>query len=536
MSKKLFFSFVLLCWSLSTLAQITADITVGKPYDVIDSGIKHYFIQGNNIVTVKIEKKKLILQKLNAATLALESVKEYEDFPKNSLIEKITQFKNSYYVFYSWYNNYTEHLLAREIDITTGQFKGEGKNIISFSEKLAGSIGKNGFFGVEVYDKYNFFYSYDSSKLMVQYRQKPAKKLDSKNYDIIGSTVFSEDLTPQWEGEFTMPYTEKKMNILDYSVDSHGNVYMVVKVYKDNSTDERKRGKDEANYALELFKFSAPSGELTKTNVALADKFIHTLWMYEDSKKENMVCTGFYNSGDVSENADGILMFKLGSDGKYFDMTTHPIPIDVLNLNAGKKAIRKNERKEDDDRAEFEDLRFLEARIQKDGSILLISEQQYEIRHTTTSGQGRTSSYMSYHRDNILVTKIEANGTLAWMKKLPKRQRGASPGGGMSFKYIPGDGVHNFIFLDNEKNKVLNTIDIPDQYYDPKNGYLTSFTIDDKTGTVKKTYLVDLRNVKGIEVYQFLTTRIMPYGNNTFIFEAYKKGKEDVLVKVQVRK
>ncbi len=537
MIRKLFLSFVLFGSTLISSAQITADITVGKPYKVIDADSKYYFISGNDIVTVKLEKKKLYLQKLNAATLVQQSMKVYEDFPKNSVIEKVTQFKNSYYLFYSWYDdNDTERLYAREIDIRTGQFKGTGKEIVAFSKKLSGTMGKNGFFGVGIYDKYNFYFSYDSSTLLVQYRQKPSKKDDSKSYEVIGASVFGPDLKRQWEGEFTMPYTEKKMNTLDYSVDSHGNVYIVAKVFKDNSTDDKKRGQDEANYTIEILKFSQPSGALTTTKVALAGKFIHTLWLYEDNKKDQMVCTGFYNSGAVSDNADGILLFKLSADGKYFDMVTHPIPLDVLNLNAGKKAIRKNEKKEDDDKAEFEDLRFKEARIQKDGSILLISEQQYEIRHTTYSQQGGSSSYTSYHRDNILVTKLEADGKLAWMKKLPKRQRGASSLGGMSFKYIQGDGVHNFIFLDNEKNKALNTIDIPDRYYDPKDGYLTNFSVNDKTGAVSKTYMVDLRNVKGIEVYQFWTSRIMPYGNNTFIFEAYKKGKEDVLVKVEVRK
>lgn len=535
MIKKTVFSFLLLCCAGFSMAQNTAKITVGKPYAVVDAEVKLYFIKGDEIVTVKAEKKKVILQKFNASTLSFQRIKVYEDFPKNFVLEKITRFGNSYYLFYSWYDGETEQLFAREIDFGTGQFKGTGKMIISFSKKLSGILGKTSFFGVGIFDKYNFYFSYDSSTLLIQYRQKPNKKVDSKSYEVIGASVFGENLKPLWTGEFTMPYTEKKMNTLDYSVDSRGNVYMVVKVYKDNSTDDKKRGKDEANYSIELFRFSQPSGVLTATKVELADKFIHTLWLYEDSKKDHMICTGFYNSGEVSGNADGILLFKLAADGKYYDMNTYPIPLDILNLNAGKKAIRKNEKKEDEDKAEFESLKFVEAQIQKDGSILLISEQQYEIRHTTYSPQG-SSSYYSYHYDNILVTKIEADGTLAWMKKLPKRQRGPNGRGSMSFKYIKGEGIHNFIFIDNERNKALNTVDVPEQYMDPKNGYMANFSIDDKTGTVTKTYLVNLVNVKGIEVYQFRTGRIMAYGNDTFIFEAYKKGKEDVLVKVEVKK
>jgi len=40
---------------------------------------------------------------------------------------------------------------------------------------------------------------------------------------------------------------------------------------------------------------------------------------------------------------------------------------------------------------------------------------------------------------DILVTKINKDGSLAWMKKLPKRQKGNAPTGGMSFTFVEGE-------------------------------------------------------------------------------------------------
>ena len=50
-----------------------------------------------------------------------------------------------------------------------------------------------------------------------------------------------------------------------------------------------------------------------------------------------------------------------------------------------------------------------------------------------------------------------------------------------------------------------------------------------------KISLLDAGDVKGIEVYQFKTSRIVPLAlENEFIFEVYKKKKEDVMIKVTI--
>ena len=41
-----------------------------------------------------------------------------------------------------------------------------------------------------------------------------------------------------------------------------------------------------------------------------------------------------------------------------------------------------------------------------------------------------------------------------------------------------------------------------------------------------------LLDAKGVALYQFNTGRITPISDNEFTIECYKKGKEDVMVKV----
>jgi hypothetical protein len=498
------------------------DITLGKPYPVVDAETKLYFREGNEILSIKNQDRKFTIQKFDAVKLTALKIRVYEDFPKKFQIEGIRRVKDAYYVFYSLYENENEQLFAREIDFASGQFKGTATKIVTVTEKLSGG-------------KFNFQLSYDGSMLLVHYRLKPDVRDDSKSFETIGTYVFDQNLKEQWHDQFKMPYTEKKMNTLDYSVDSDGSVYMVISVYKDDTTD--KRGDDDkANYTLQILKYTGPSKAPIKTKVEVADKFIHTIWLYENGPKDYMICAGFYNSGTSSKNVDGIIAFKLGKEDKAYDMVTYPIPLEILNQNATRKEKRKNGKDGDDSKGEFKDLVFDGVKIQEDGSLLLMSEQFYTKTHYTSNGNGGGSSYTTYHYEDMLVTKISADGSLAWMKKLPKTQMGTRGMGGMSYRYFNGAGTHHFLFLDNEKNKDLSPDEPPAVHADGRGGFLTRYTIDDKTGDITKVYMVDLRDVKGIEVYQFWPGRTVLFGDDTFIFEAYIKGKEDILIKMQMKK
>lgn len=509
-----------------------AKVTVGQPYQVIDADGKYYFTHNGDILTVKLVKRTAILQRLNAKTLKFQQTRMFEDFPKGYVFEKITEFKNRFYLFYSYWEDEKEQLFAREIDIANCTLR-PAKKIITVNEKITGSLVKTGWMSVGVADKFSFYFSHDSTSMLVQYRVKPDKRDDSKSYDVIGMHVFTNDLTEKWGGKVTMPYTEKKMDNLSYSLDSKGNAYIVTRVYNDDSTDKKKRGEDDANYKLEILKVTNHNTPVSTAKVDVGDKFVKTLWIYE-SPKGGMVAAGYYNSGKKADNVDGALMFKLDASGKPSAISTYEIPVDVLNQYASGKSQRKNERKEDDDEAEATDMELRNIYVHPDGSVLLVGEQYFEKTryHTNANGGGTTTT--TYYYNDMLVTKIDPAGKLAWMKKLPKRQRGSAGRGGMSFAYINMTDNHYFVFLDNEKNKDLPISELPARHIDGQGGFLTSYHIDHKSGNVKKSSLLDTRNINGMEVFQFNPDRIIGTTAGTFVCEVYKKKKEDVLIKVEL--
>lgn len=528
------------------------DYTVSEPYKVYDASKKFYFSDGESILTVKPWKGYLVIQKFGVANLNLISVKEYEDLPDNYMMEGMVEAQDKYYFFYSsWTGRDTEHeqLFYREIDFKTGEFVGEPIKLIDIDGRLAGTFASTAgvsapmMFGFGVTDKFDFKVSKDESKVLVQYRRKPEVKNDKESYDIIGVEVYDASLNKLWEKEYTMPYTERRMDVEDFAVDSDGNGYMLAKVFHDDSNKDKKRRKDEeANYHMEMFRLTQGNAEISTTKIDLGDKFINGISLFE-SFDNYMICAGFYTNGLNNElkNADGLFTFKITREGNLIDEKTYEIPLEVLNQYVKNRTKKRNERKDEDGKAEFENMRLRDLIFDKDGSLVLIGEQTFIIAHHTKNGV-----YYTYHYNDILISKIAPSGELAWMKKVPKRQKGKPKmgevydtsktyQGGMSYSYFHTNGNHYLVFLDNVKNMELELDEIPARHDDGHGGYLTSYKISDFDGNLSKGSILDTREVaEDLEVYQFNNDRVVKTAENEFVVEFYKKKKEDVLVKVDI--
>lgn len=513
--------------------------TVSKPYKVFDAFEKLYFYKNDQILTVKLDGKEIMLQKFSSKgdKVEFKSEKLYlakELFPKNYVVEEVMEFNDKFYLFYaSWDgDNEKEQLFVREIDFEKGEFIGENRLLIKVDGKVTGTSA----IGFNLKGKFTFLVSSDKNKMLVKYRKKPEVKRDTKSWDIIGIQAFENDLQPTWNNELTMPYTERRMDVLDYTIDRQANAYILAKVYHDDSNDDKKKKKDkEANYHVELFRIPAGTNKINITKIEVKDKFINGLWMYE-SPGDYMVCAGFFNNGKNRKAADGIMVFKVKKEGGIFDESFNEIPLEVINQNLRAKTRRKNEKKEKEkeedgegEGAELQDLVMDKIVINPDGSLVLVGEQYFMQAHYT-----QKSVYYTYHYNDILVAKIDPAGSMAWIKKLPKRQQGSRGQGGMSYKHFFANNNHYLLYLDNVKNYNLPDEKTPALHSDGQGGYFTSYKINDASGESVNSSVFDMRNVDDMTMYQFSINRILPISKDEFVIEFYKKKKEDVMMKVKM--
>ncbi|HEU0137150.1 MAG TPA: hypothetical protein VFQ50_07660, partial [Flavobacterium sp.] len=186
--------------------------TVSAPYKVFDAEEKLYFFKDGQIMTVKIDDKEIMIQKLNAEgeKVAFVSEKLFETkklFQKNFHNEGVLEFDNKYFYFYSSWDgdNDKEQLFCREIDFATSEFGAE-QLLFRVDGKVTGTMVGNGF-SMEVQDKFRFLLSADNKKMMIQYRKKPEVKGDKKSWDIIGVNAYDSNMKQVWSNELKMPYT-----------------------------------------------------------------------------------------------------------------------------------------------------------------------------------------------------------------------------------------------------------------------------------------------------------------------------------------
>ena len=61
--------------------------------------------------------------------------------------------------------------------------------------------------------------------------------------------------------------------------------------------------------------------------------------------------------------------------------------------------------------------------------------------------------------------------------------------------------------------------------------------VEDATGNYSKHILFDIDNIiNGKAAHQFATSRIFDVTSKTFLIETYMQGKEDTMIKIQLKK
>lgn len=515
--------------------------TASEPYKVIDADYKFYISKGDEVLTVKFDGKKIFVQRFDGAKPAMLNSKLYENFfPKNYVAESVKIINDRCFVFYSLWDgdNKKEQLFMVEVDFKKGEFIGTPQLIMKVDGKVTGSYSGR-MMDFNLRDKFDVLTSHDQKSVLIKYRKRPEVKNDKESYDIIGLGTFDSNMKNVSVKEIPMPYTERRMNNLDYQIDAKGNLYMLTKVFHDDSNDDKKKKKDEeANYHIELFTIKSGSDKITTTKIENKDKFINSLVIFDTPVATGLVAGGYYSNGkgkNYQNNCDGVMTFKMKEDGSVTDQYYYEIPLELLNEYESAKTKRKNERKEEKgESAKFTNLSLRSMIVLADGSIAIAGEQYFTVTRTVMVGSSMRTT-ITYHYNDILVTKINPDGKLAWMKKIPKEQSGSNGMGGMSFRMYDNANDIFVVFLDNVKNFELPVDKTPARHTDGQGGYLTCVRIASADGSNSKGSIFNARDVEDFKLKQFSTNRILQTNGNTFLVEAYKGGKEDIMVKVVLK-
>ncbi len=497
------------------------EITKSKPYPVVDAAYKSYFNDGEGgILSVKISGKsytEFTFQKFEGDKLNLSKSKTEVIDIKGYTFEFIGQLKGKLYLFYSIYDkpNTKEQLFARSIDLENGGFNAsKGELLLSTTRKIAGSY----YYNYSARGKFSFDVSADEETFVIMYRYVPEVKDDSKNKDVLGMHVFSSELEKVWENDYEMSYNESRMDNLSFTVDSKGNGYFLIRKYKEEITKANRN--DPNNQSIAILKADG-EGTLEEIEFDLGDNFIDDVVLVENSKND-IICAGYYRK-PKSWGVDGTFISTLSAKGELSEPTLYEFSLEFIKKNKriSEKQKNKMEKADDEGKLAMSNLYMRKAQVLKDGSIVLAGEIFYITTTTDSKGNTRTT----YHYDDVIVTKINADGELGWNEKLPKRSTFES------FKLFTSENYTYILFSDNPKNSTIGDENAP-YLCMPKERQVITYRIGNEDGDKKYLALFGYKEIDGTEVYQYSLGRITGLSENSFAVEMYIKGKQDMMFKV----
>lgn len=482
-------------------------------------------------------KKSLSLQHFSP-DLNLESTNtiDLKGFPAGLINEGVIQFAGKTYWAYSTWekSTTTERLFLQELDLESGSTTGEATQLTE-TGKLTGDMFATGFYKFEL-RKYEFFYSSDSTKLGVVVQYPNASRNDAINKEKYGFFVFDKNLNQLWKNDVEMPYTEKKMDIYDKTIDRSGNVYFVARVFDDESEKRVKDGK--VNFHFEILKFAKGGKKATSIPFKFENNYVSQLGLFEDFQG-NIVCSGFYSDktrkGKISTDggaADGTFFLRLDpGDNKLTNVHKgfYEFPAEVLMQFEKARTQKKIEKAENKGTASSANLRLRNIYFGQDGSLTLFGEEYYMVTRVVMSGK-TTRTYYDHRFNDILVQRIGADGELVWTKKIPKSQFATtyspSPASavGLGMNILNTDNGYNIFFMDNLKNMNLPEDKAPATHATALKGILVSVNVDKTTGDTKKTKVFDTREMKDL----INIINADKVGSNTFINRTWIKKKNKV--------
>jgi hypothetical protein len=531
--KNLFLTALMVSLCSTIWAQkLSKDFKVSRtsPYAVVDAGSKKYFSVGNDqSLSVKTRSGVVTLQKFDIATKKEVAREVHADFPKYTKEQQILQVEGHIYFISEAYDKKSKTFTVSAREINSDDLSmGDLTTLFTTDRPVVGAVASFGTvqmfsFGPPRANKFEVISSFDGSKILIRYRLKPASRKDSENYDELGFYVFDNKLNKLWGKEQKMPYTEKEMNNLAYTVASDGTAYMLALVRESKSVELMTITEND---------FSTKPLDINK------DLVFQKFDLREDDEG-NIACVAFYatgiefkfnfGGGALVFNTNGIYFFKFTPEGEVVDAFDYEFDIDFINQYRTGREKSKNDKREKQGKAGIPDLKLLEFSVEKDGSVLIIGERAYARNEFYGPKQ-----QMVYHFSNVVATKINPDGTLKWMKKLPKNQAGLRGKGGMGIKYIRSEDSHYVMFLDNVKNSNLTVAKAPVPHKDGAGGFLTAYKVNDGSGEIEKHNILDVRDLQGIKLHQFNTSRIFNVSDNLFLLETYIKGKKDMMIKIEL--
>lgn len=425
------------------------------------------------------------LQKFNAdfgATTVSKLEPNYEGKPLD--IAWCWESNGQIYLFCTFVNQKLDRqfLFHQRINGATLQPEGSFKKVaeVSFAKR-----NNTGSFG--------YAFSRDSSHVLI-YANTELRRNEPEKYAL---HVLDQDMQEVWSREVTLPYTESKFGVEDFTVDNDGNVFLLGIKYQERGESKRRGA---PNYEYRILGYREDGTDVNEYAVSLGDMFL-TDMKIDVSPKKDIVCAGFYSEKGTF-SIKGTYYLRINRESKEIErVSSKEFGIDFITMNFTERQEKKTKKRaakgKNVELFEY-DLRNIVPRA--DGGAVLLAEQYYvTVVCRTDYKTGVTTCTYYYHYNDVIVVSVDPDGQIEWATKVSKRQTSANDGGYFSSfaLMVTRDNLH-LVFNDTRKNL---EVDKQGKYYNydlrDKNGIVMLASID-ADGNVSRRALIRNTEIEAI--------------------------------------
>lgn len=311
----------------------------------------------------------------------------------------------------------------------------------------------------------------------------PAKR---DEFEYFGYRVVNEHLQVVGEGEYELPYRSRHMSIDTRYLSDHGQYFVGLSIFtssnfgiwRDYSTLEKTVVVHPDSSGMKQFELLIDNRKVYDFELSVLDS--------------NLFVTGTYGE-PFSAGAKGFFFQKIDiKNAQILRESVQEFSADVLEQERVQNRVNERMRGDFGPQTRFNDelmnYAFRGIHPQQDGSIIVLAEQFYIFQTSSSDGRGLTQTVNHYYYNDLLVYRINPDGHISWLKRIPKVQHSVNDFGYYSSMLsVDVNGEIHCYFNDHSQNydeygnfdRNFREVSFPMR---PKNYVLVEVLIDPSTG------------------------------------------------------
>ncbi len=367
-----------------------------------------------------------------------------------------------------------------------------------------------------------------NKKLLGVVWEIPGKKDEN---DIYGFKIYDKDLNIVNDGEYPLPFHPKLSTIHSHHISNKGDYFLALTEYEEKA--DSKSFKAEYDYkALHIFHINEDG--LDDFILDLKEKRVEAMTLSSNAE-DILTITGIYGEKE-QQGVLGIFYQRINlKNGEVVNEGFQKFDESFVTQDWSEREKKKAAKKEEKGKGvtpQLYNYRMKEITVLSDGSIIGTMEQFYiRVQSDTDYRLGTSTQTYYYYYNDIIVFKIDQQGSFSWVKKVKKSQASVNDEGSYSsfVSFVANNQIY-FIFNDNLSNYTPdgNFIDEDDVYtatYSRKRNTVAIAGVDLTTGEVNRRTFFDREEIGALAVPRLFSVN---YRTNEMILYSIWGRKEKI--------